>query len=572
MSDLYQLALALRQAPDDSINLLVQERSLSLADYQDFFDLANAILSPKSQLLLQAAIPNQSLIQLRALLQEQKIPAAKLNQLREDFLVYGDPPRVYDWLRDKLLEKPRTQTLSALNEAIEFDQSAIDSDCGIHAFEAMQAITELIFDFDQHLIREVGRGSIGLPDIKRLSQQLGKPKEYVRSIFDLARLVGIVALSDKRFQPTDLAESWMTKSPQQRWQLLAEGYLLMLSAAGANELQLQLKNQPGKVLSELLNISFPLALQASGSRIGKLAELADQLGLASGLPASWLSKLTAGDAKAAAKALAERLPAQQGRILIQADLSIIAPGPLPSDIEVLLRRFSQTESIGLASSYRLSAQSLSLGMESGLSANQIKNFLEKLSTATLPQPVEYLIRESGERFGRIKIFRQPKGARLSVDSELLKKQLLMDSKLKQLLLGEDGEGLISPLESEVLYHSLRDAGYLAIRVDEAGKLLDPKSRHHSATLTANFKQQLQRLREQDFALEEQTSKSEMERKIHLALRSKSMLEVEINANGKQLSFLLEPIGVANGRLRARDRKADIERTLPVSAITSISIG
>jgi hypothetical protein len=56
------------------------------------------------------------------------------------------------------------------------------------------------------------------------------------------------------------------------------------------------------------------------------------------------------------------------------------------------------------------------------------------------------------------------------------------------------------------------------------------------------------------------------------LASKSLLLVEINANGKVMNFVLEPIGLANGRLRARDRKADIERTLPVSAITSIVIG
>ena len=63
-----------------------------------------------------------------------------------------------------------------------------------------------------------------------------------------------------------------------------------------------------------------------------------------------------------------------------------------------------------------------------------------------------------------------------------------------------------------------------------------------------------------------------EYKIQLALASKSILLVEINANGKVMNFVLEPIGLANGRLRARDRKADIERTLPVSAITSIVIG
>jgi hypothetical protein len=33
---------------------------------------------------------------------------------------------------------------------------------------------------------------------------------------------------------------------------------------------------------------------------------------------------------------------------------------------------------------------------------------------------------------------------------------------------------------------------------------------------------------------------------------------------------LEPSGVANGRMRARDRKADIERTIPIANISAIS--
>lgn len=39
MSDLYRLALALRSANDAALSILVHERSLSLSEFKDFFDL-----------------------------------------------------------------------------------------------------------------------------------------------------------------------------------------------------------------------------------------------------------------------------------------------------------------------------------------------------------------------------------------------------------------------------------------------------------------------------------------------------------------------------------------------------
>jgi hypothetical protein len=40
-------------------------------------------------------------------------------------------------------------------------------------------------------------------------------------------------------------------------------------------------------------------------------------------------------------------------------------------------------------------------------------------------------------------------------------------------------------------------------------------------------------------------------------------------DGSSVDYLLEPTGLGGGRLRARDRKADIERTLPLSRITAV---
>ena len=575
MSDLYRLATALRSAPDATLGLVVHERGLSLSDYKDFFDLANALLAPKSQALTVAGITNQMLISLRSLVASEKVSKEQVNLLGKEFLVWSsDEPGVYDWVKDRLNESPRTASLSIVSDnTLETDQSAVDLDCGIHAFEAMQAVTELIFDLDQHLVREVAKGALGLPDIKRASAHLGKSKDYVKTIFELAKVAGLIAASEKRFQPTALADGWITASPKARWLILCEAWGSMLGVAGSKELLTQLGLHKTKKLKDLIQIGFPFSSLAPASRINRLADMADQIGLCSGgVPASWLADVLAHKLAPAAKALESRLPSQQERIIIQADLSIITPGPLASSLEVQLRKFADTENIGLASSYRISPLSISCGLEEGLTEAQIRQLLQKLNGTALPQPVDYLIRETAERFGRLKISSQEKGSLLVSSDELLAKQITMDSKLKPLMLESKSAGIVSPIDVQSLYHSLRENGYLAVMVDDKGKVIAPSSVHKTSNEAAVFLEQIERLRAQDVEMADAAPASDMERKILLALKTKSSLQVQINANGKIIDYLLEPIGIANGRLRARDRKADIERTLPVSAITSILIG
>ena len=575
MSDLYRLALALRSADDAALRILVQERSLSLAEFKDFFDLAQAVLTPKSQALLVSSLSNSEISSLRSLLAQEKVSKEQVSFLASDLFVWSSKePVVYDWLAERLKENPRTASLRVVTEVQKApDQESIDRDCGIHAFEGMQAITELIFSLDQHYVREVSKGAMGLPDVKRLSSHLGKSKEYVKAILELAKVSGVVAISEKRFHPTDLADTWISSDPKTRWQLLVNAWLAMIGTSGAKELALQHGQDPTKSLNELVGSSFPLVNASAGSRIGRIAELADAIGLSvNGFAASWLSNVLTGKVSVATKALEQRLPAQQERIIVQADLSIIAPGPLASSIEIELRKFTDTENIGLATGYRISPLSLSCGLEEGLSEKQIRALLEKLSGAQLPQPVDYLISETATRFGRLKIKAGESGSVLSSTDELLATQILMDSKLKSLGLKKSEGELSSTLEPESLYHALRENGYLAIRVDDGEKVIAPSAIHKNSSHSAMFQDQLTRLRKQDLEIADQAPESDIDRKIQLALASKSILLVEINANGKVMNFVLEPIGLANGRLRARDRKADIERTLPVSAITSIVIG
>ena len=61
------------------------------------------------------------------------------------------------------------------------------------------------------------------------------------------------------------------------------------------------------------------------------------------------------------------------------------------------------------------------------------------------------------------------------------------------------------------------------------------------------------------------------RQLDTAIRAKQTITVSISMpGGIVVDYLLEPTSVGGGRFRARDRRADIERTLPLSSIISIT--
>ncbi|RIJ62294.1 hypothetical protein DZG02_02435, partial [Clavibacter lycopersici] len=63
------------------------------------------------------------------------------------------------------------------------------------------------------------------------------------------------------------------------------------------------------------------------------------------------------------------------------------------------------------------------------------------------------------------------------------------------------------------------------------------------------------------------------RQLEVAIRAKAALHVRVRMpDGREVDHVLEPSSVAGGRLRARDRVADVERTLPLSSIVAISPG
>ena len=623
MSDLLRLAARLRRLSDSELVELVRQRQISTGNLRDFFDLGEQLLGTRQ---LQSTIASLSINKLDALCAIAGVrglragsgtgsldsaAVAELDRLqlvwREDSVsapeAYAAVSEVLGSLIDAKLRPKQRPTLVVLAEESRGDfsltaaehtakltQDEIDRDCGIAIFETLQAVTELVFYLEQHFVREVGRGNAGLPDLKRLAGRLGKTVDYAREIFELARLANVAELGAGRWQLGAAATMWISATPAQRWSHLAEVWQATIGESSSRELLAAAESQEGGSLDELLIELYPLADGTLSSNIKRTVERGNLIGITdSGWLSTWAGDVLQSHFEAALAKVTPRLPEPVDRLIVQADLTLVAPGPLTTATEIRIRKFADCETIGFASTYRLSALSITLGMEQGLTAVEIRDLLTDLSGKELPQPVEYLIRESQERFGRLVVHASnidEHSVATSTDPILLK-SILNDPAMKPFGLVENLAGeLACKFDAEVLYFGLREAGFAAI--------LDAKLRaetwasqaggHAAATPSASktgaaeldasaaILADLQRMRDQDERVGTAPDSDDVSRQIQLAIKNKAKLRITVTtASGGEQEFLLEPTGIANGRLRAKDRKADIERTLPLTSITLVAL-
>ena len=582
MSEVLQVAKALAQSSDSDLVRVVGIRLMPTNSLNDFFDLATALIKPQNVSGAVTGLSKRQIIAFSNLLEDNVSDASELESLVKLFLVLKSEDGNYKPLEaaaaafkqlvsPKFLDELKTSNNTKPTDALA-EQKFIDSQAGLSAFETIQALTELVIELEQHYVREVGKGQVGLPELKRLALQLGRDVEYARLLYALAQLSSLVGVSDKRWKVCSQYQSWLTSTAEQRWQLIANTWISLLGETATLELS------KATNLKDAFQETFPLARDGVLSHITRLISLADLIGLSSSNQmSSWFNPLLEGNSTKAVSLLVENLPATQNRIIVQADLTIISVGPLPTDKELQLRRFVETERIGVASSYRINTLSVTYGLETGLSEQDIRSLLMELSGVALPQPVDYLIREASTRFGRLVLRESPTGTLIQSSEQILLTQILNDSTLKTLSITKSSETTLeSRFEVEIVYYLLRESKYAAIRKDIKDQVISSwraaGSNETSLVQSSSVLQDIHRWREHDKRLSEAPEGQDLVRQIEMAIKTKASVLVSLQMNGTDRQFTIEPTGLANGRLRGKDRKADCERVLPLASITSVRLG
>lgn len=582
MSEVLEVAKTLSRSSDSELERVIGIRLMPSASFKDFFDFASALLKPQNMKGAVAGLTAKQIIAFNNLLQEIDDPKDKpsLEVLAKLFLVqkvnkHYRPLESATLHFKQLVTKQMLQSLQKQEEEDlhGFHQAPgiVDPLAGIGAFETVQALTELIIELEQRYVPEVGRGGVGLPELKRLASFLGRDVDYARRLYSLAQIAGLVVLYQKRWRVGTNYSMWLESNTAERWLHLASSWVNLIGPESAADLV------GNENLQQAIKVTFPLATDGISSHMTNLINMAELIGLtAANRTSTWFEPTMQGDFKKAKELISRELPKVQNKLIIQADLTLISTGPLDTETELLIRRFVEIERIGVASSYRINALSLSYGMETGLKETEIRETLQKLSGKELPQPVDYLIRETAKRFGRLVLRQSADGTIIESKESILLTSILNDSELKALGIMQKSETtLFTRFDQELVYYQLRDNKYAAIALDAKNKIVTnwntPAEQAQFKNLAHSIKADIQRWREHDKRLGENPLGDDIMRSLELAIKSKATIKVTIEDKKQRREFTLAPTGLANGRLRAKDKQADCERVLPVASIVSVGL-
>ncbi|MFD0540241.1 helicase-associated domain-containing protein [Actinomadura luteofluorescens] len=102
-------------------------------------------------------------------------------------------------------------------------------------------------------------------------------------------------------------------------------------------------------------------------------------------------------------ALEKYLPDPVDEILVQADLTAVAPGPLVTELARELALAADVESTGGATVYRFTPESVRRALDAGRTAADVTDLLTRHSATPLPQPLLYLIDDVARRHGHLRV-------------------------------------------------------------------------------------------------------------------------------------------------------------------------
>ncbi len=601
------LAGQLRSLTDDALTGLLAARELRTTGVRDFFDLADALLDPLSIEHALGRLDRTTLATLAVLsevgptsradaaahlaarvpdpsvLESHLTTALRLALLTDAADVIAVPESVTAQLREwparglpsitDLVSAPAPAALAPVSDV---DARVTDAIASEHAFATTTAIAELIAEFAHESGRELARGGLALPDSKRVAAVMGVDLDRVPGLVEIAARAGLVALDTGRWMPTEFSSEWLLDPSVTRWSLLAGAWLDRLPVDIRAVLAERVHATWGEHLQEYVDWLFPAGGEWMHERVHAYTRDAELLGItATQVPSTPGTALLTGGADAAAAAMASLFPTEVDQVYLQHDLSVVSPGPLAPRIDGRLRAMADVEGRALASSYRISTPSLSRAMALGETEESIREFLGAIALTGIPQPLDYLITEATTRYGLVRVAIGEAGRTVvtSTDATLLR-TLLVDHAVAALGLIRSGEGLISRFDRELVFWTLSDARYPVAAEDATGRIIvlqRARAARPAAAIAADTTSELiARLRVGSSPDPEVTGQAWLSRQLDLAVKGKLGLTVTVRMpDGSHVDYQLEPASVASGRVRARDRKSDIERTLPLSSIVSV---
>lgn len=335
-------------------------------------------------------------------------------------------------------------------------QETTDSGATATGLEACREISSLLDFLDTHPVPMLKNGGLGQRSSKLLAQHLERTTAEVYRVVALAHAAGVIGTGEPHplpaegegnyLAPTRRADEWQEADLPTRWTMLLRGWLdsawpwwtLLPDTGGTTQFGGTEAHQ--RLLHPEFShhrLAFYRRLVVRGyarsSARGPIAEhelwqdllflypkLITQQTQALLTPllqeAEWVGAISNGRLSTPALALladeeptdpvlsaAHKLcPAAVSEFIVQADFTVMCPGPLEYAVRSELELIAKLESPGLASLYRIEESSVRRGLDAGRSGEQIIAFLREHSLTPVPDSIISVIRELARHHGGLR--------------------------------------------------------------------------------------------------------------------------------------------------------------------------
>lgn len=380
------------------------------------------------------------------------------------------------------------------------DQKQADRTAAGQAFTFVRSVEELCERWSINPPGVLRTGGLGVRDMKRTATDLDLPEWAAALVVEVAHAAGLVAAGgsvDGEWLPTSGYDLWRVRSTADRWVVLAQTWLHMdrvPGLVGERDAPDQQRDRPlnalhpdlrrssaAPVRSAALGVlaAAPGLAPSAGSVLERLAweqprrrgplreqltefalREAEQVGMTGlGALSGHGRALLSGDD--AAGALAPLLPEPVDHVLLQADLTAVAPGPLTSELNRWMTLAADVESKGGATVYRFSDESIRRALDAGQGAEELLAALARHSATPVPQALSYLVADVARRHGRIRV--GTASAYVRCDDPALLDQITADRRSAALRLRRLAPTVIASRTSRAaLVDSLRAMGYAPV--------------------------------------------------------------------------------------------------------------
>ncbi len=304
----------------------------------------------------------------------------------------------------------------------------------------------------------------------------------------------------------------------------------------------------------------------------------------------------------AAALLAPLLPEPLDHVLLQADLTAVAPGPLERPLADALGILADVESKGGATVYRFTPASVRRALDAGRSAAELQTFLATHSRTPVPQPLAYLIDDVARRHGRLRV--GAASAYVRCDDDALLTEILADRRAVALRLRRLAPTVLaSAVPPDQLLEVLRAMGYApAAESAEGDVLIARPDAYRTPPRTAPtpvpdgppapagtlLEAAVRAIRAGDLAATAErkpvrapaapapgglprTTSAETLATMQAAVLTNAALWIGyVNADGAASQRVIAPVRVEGGFVTAYDHTADEVRTFPLHRITGVA--